>query len=125
MRSHGLLGVVGFAIVFISIVGGMAVAGWLQQSLTPNIELAYSVWLWVCLAPFAWICSRVLADQMPLHPVACYAVMLPLSLGLSLLSRSFEPHSSVQDIVFIVGVLGYSVAWRWVTTHFAGRPVTE
>ncbi len=63
MMSRLLLGILGFVIVFGSIVGGMLAGGYVHHWLTPNIRFMYMIWLWIGMTPFMWICSRTIPPK--------------------------------------------------------------
>ena len=104
-RSQFLLGVAGWAIVMVTLVGGMSLAGLLHHLVTPNHHAFYSVWLWVCLIPFGWLCVTTLGDECTRYPVATYIGLLPFGLIMHYLLRQFEPGDYRQDIVLAGGIL--------------------
>ena len=80
MTPKFLQGVLGFVIVFSTIVGGMIAAGICHDLLTRDLDFFYSIWLWVGLIPFWWLMHRTLPAQRLGHPVLAYLALLPFVL---------------------------------------------
>ena len=119
MRNDWLLTVAGLGIVMFAIVGGMGLAGVLQHYLTPDFELGYVLWLWVCVAPFFWLCNKYVGYQ---YPLAAYLGLLPLTIGMHYVQQQLEPDSPWRQVVFVVGILGYTTLLKWVLGRFAPQP---
>lgn len=85
MRSEFLLGVLGLIVVVSCFFGGTMLAGLCHDLLTPNLDIFYMIWMWICLIPFWWICVRTLSPKQFDHPVATYVGFLPLFLFMDIL----------------------------------------
>src|SRR3954463_16227193 len=80
-----------FIIVMTVLIGGFIVAGICQETLTPNLDFFYMIWLWVCLIPFWWLCCTSLASDRIQHPAATYIGFLPLFLLVEVLTAKIGP----------------------------------
>lgn len=114
MRSPFLLGLIGFAIVMGSILGGFALGGLLHSWLPPDYELMYVVWLWVGAMPFGWLCVRYANAPRFRHPMLVYMSLLPWVLTMGAIHRLFEPGSPWGWVIFAAGTLLFGSMCRGV-----------
>jgi len=109
MKSEFLLGVVGFLIVFLALVGGMIIAGVCHRLLTPHLDFCYMIWLWLWLIPLWWICTVTLVSDRIQHPVATYVGFLPLFLAMHAVISQFGPGNPWLLPAMIAACVFYSV----------------
>ncbi len=123
MRSEFRHGVLGFLIVFSTIVGGMSAAGICHEMLTPNIDIFYMIWLWVGGIPFWWLAVRTLVARRFEHPVATYLAILPLVLLFSLLLSWIGPGNLwLIALVSSIAYFVYIIVGERVGRLFRRRP---
>jgi hypothetical protein len=107
MISKFLLGVAGLIIVLSAFWGGMMVASFCHDLLTPNYDICYVIWAWISLIPFGWICSRAFASESMQHPVATYLGLLPLILLMHVLLSQLGPGNPWLLPCMLVAVYAY------------------
>lgn len=122
MRSQFLLGLIGLAIVMLFTLGGIIVALFLHQLVTPSLDSFLLIWIWIGLIPSWWLFTRVFSDDERFqNPVATYTGLLPFLLLLHVIMILFDPGDTWLWPVFAVFVLVYSKIAPRVRTRLFRR----
>ena len=113
MMSKILHTVLGFLIVFSTLVGGMIAAGIFHDLLTADIDIFYMIWLWVGFGPFWWLGVRTLATERIEHPTAWYLAFLPFGLLMHMLISWLGPGNPwLLPAILIAGSAYFAIAKR-------------
>ena len=115
-----LLTVLGLIMVVSLLFGGMILAGFCHELLTPDLDIFYVIWLWICGIPIWWLGVRTLATERIQHPVAAYLAFLPFLVLWQVLFSWLEPRNPLLIVgLAVITFAAYPTVavWRKGSLH--------